>query len=118
MQHWAMFERWSEAPRRLPLLFLAVTLIPVLALGWLTTQLVEKDRRLEKQQVQERVEHAADRIVAASHQRLSELESHLRRLAITEKDAPPDRTVLAIAEEDRVTVAPAGALVYYPVLPK
>lgn len=118
MQHSAMFERWSEAPRRLPLLFLAVTLIPVLALGWLTTQLVEKDRRLEKQQVQERVEHAADRIVAASHQRLSELESELRRLATGENDGPADHTVLAIAEEDRVTVAPAGTLVYYPILPK
>jgi peptidoglycan/LPS O-acetylase OafA/YrhL len=105
------FERWFQAPRRLPLLFLAVTLIPVLALGWLTSQLVEKDRRLEKQQGQERVEHAADRIVAASHQRLAELESQLRRLAITEKATPPDDTVLAIAEGDRVTVAPACALV-------
>lgn len=112
------FERWFQAPRRLPLLFLAVMLIPVLALGWLTSQLLEKDRKLETQQVQERVEHVADRIVAASHQRLSELESRLRRLANGEEDAPPGGTVLAIAEGDHVTVAPAGALVYYPILPK
>jgi signal transduction histidine kinase len=113
-----LFERWFQAPRRLSLLFLAVMLIPVLALGWLTSQLLEKDRKLETQQVQERVEHAADRIVAVSHQRLSELESRLRRLANGEEDAPPGDTVLAIAEGDHVTVAPAGALVYYPILPK
>jgi signal transduction histidine kinase len=110
--------RWLEAPRRLPLLFLAVTLIPVLALGWLTSQLLEKDSQLEAQRAQERVEHAADRIVAASHQRLSDLESQLAQFATSGTDVPPAHTVLAIAEGDRVTVAPAGALVYYPILPK
>ena len=70
--------RWTQAPRRLPLLFVAVMLVPVLALGWLTRQLLQRDRDLETQQVQTRAERAADRI----------------------------------------TVTPAGALVYYPVLPK
>lgn len=110
--------RWLEAPRRLPLLLLAVTLIPVLGLGWLTSQLLEKDRQLEAQRAQERVEHSADRIIAASHQRLSDLESQLAQFATSGTDVPPAHTVLAIAEGDRVTVAPAGALVYYPILPK
>ena len=113
-----LFERWSEAPRRLPLLFLAVMLIPVLALGWLTVQLLERDRRLETQHAQERAERAADRIVAASHQRLSELESGLRRIVTGDVAAAPAGTVLAVAEGDRIIVTPAGALVYYPILPK
>lgn len=109
---------WLEAPRRLSLLFLAVTLIPVLALGWLTSQLLEKDRQLEAQRGQERVEHAADRIIAASHQRLLDLESRLAQPVISGKDAPPTQTVLAIATVDGVTVTPAGGLVFLPVLPK
>lgn len=113
-----ILQRSLEAPRRLPLLFLAVTLIPVLALGWLTSQLLKKDRQLETQRVQERVEHAADRIIAASHHRLSDLESRFAHLMVSGKDAPPADTVLAIAEGDRVTVAPTGGLVYHPILPK
>jgi signal transduction histidine kinase len=111
-------ERWYQAPRKLVLLFVAVTLIPAVGLVWLTIELVEKDRSLEKQHAQERVERLADKIVAASHQRLSDLESQLHRLATAEQNAPPEHTVLLIAEGDRVTAAPAGALVYYPILPQ
>lgn len=111
-------DRWYQPPRKLVLLFLAVTLIPALALVWLTIELAEKDRSLEKQYAQERVGRLADKIVAASHQRLSELESELHRLATADKNAPPDHTVLVIAEGDRVAAAPAGALVYYPILPQ
>src|SRR5262245_58279167 len=100
-------DRWTRAPRRLPLLFVAVMLVPVVALGWLTVQLLERDRRLETQQVQARAERAADRIVAASHQRLAELESALRVIAAGQDTVPPGQTVLAIAEGDRITVTPA-----------
>ena len=111
-------ERWYQASRKLLLLFLAVTLIPAVGLVWLTIELVEKDRSLEKQHAQERVERLADKIVAASHQRLYDLEGQLHRLATAGGKPPPDHTVLLIAEGDRVTAAPAGALVYYPILPQ
>ena len=111
-------KRWYETPQRLALLFLAVTLISAVALVWLTVELVAKNRSLEKQHAQERVERVADKIVAASHQRLSDLESQLHRLALAENKTAPDHTVLLIAEEDRVTAAPAGALVFYPILPR
>jgi len=109
-------ERWFRTPRRLPPLFLVVTLVPIVALGWLTWQLLDRERRLETQQAQERVEHAADRIVAASHQRLADLENELQRLAVAGSGTPPDGTVRIVAEGDRVTVTPPGALVYHPVL--
>ena len=111
-------ERWYQARRKFVLLFLAVTLIPALGLVWLTIELVEKDRRLEKQHAQERVDRLADKVVAASHQRLSDLERDLHRLAAGDQDKPPDYTVLLVAEGDRVAAAPTGALVYYPILPQ
>jgi len=112
------FNRWYEAPRRLALLFLAVTLIPAVALVWLTIELVEKDRDLEKQHAQERLERVADKIVAASHQRLFELESRLRLILTAEGNAPPDGTVLLIAGGEQVTADPVGALAFHPVLPR
>src|SRR5262245_15958707 len=112
-----LFKRWFHERWRLPLLFLAVTAIPAVALGWLTIQLVEKDRRLETQQVQERVERAADRIVAASHQKLAELEHQLQHLTAA-PGSLSSHLLLATVEGDRVTVTPPGALVFHPVLPK
>ena len=93
--------------RRLALLFLLVTLIPVFALGWLALELVQKDQRLEDQQIQKRVDNAADRIVAASHQRLSELEQHLRDLA--NGRVAPNHTVAITVEGDRYDRAAASA---------
>ena len=93
--------RSSLAPRRLPLLFLAVMLIPVVALAWLTSQLLERDGRLQDQQVQQRVERAADQVVAALHQRLSELEGTLRRITAGERTSPPAHTVVAVATGGR-----------------
>ena len=111
-------ERWYQARRKFVLLFLAVTLIPALGLVWLTIELVEKDRRLERQHAQERVGRLADKVVAASHQRLSNLERELHRLAAGDQGGPPDYTVLLVAEGDRVAAAPTVALVYYPILPQ
>ena len=64
------------------------------------------------------MEHAADRVIAASHQRLLDLESRLAQPVISGKNVPPTQTVLAIATADGVTVTPAGGLVFLPVLPK
>ena len=71
--------RWSEAPRRW-VLFVVVTIVPFVALSWLTVVLVGKDRAREALDRKERVERAADRVVAASQQRLAELETALLRL--------------------------------------
>jgi signal transduction histidine kinase len=103
--------RWLDLPRRLGLLVFAVMLLPTLVLGWWSLELWG---RLQTQRVQERVEFAADRIVSQSHQLLSDLERDLRRLASGEETVPPPHTVFAVAEADRITVAPAGGLIYVP----
>ncbi|MFN7933727.1 MAG: HAMP domain-containing sensor histidine kinase [Bryobacteraceae bacterium] len=62
---------------RLLLLFAATTVGPAIALGWLGWRLVEQDRALEKQRVQERREHAADLAAAGLERKIGELESAL-----------------------------------------
>ena len=47
------------------------------AMGWLGWRLLEQDRSLETQRVQERLELAADHVAAGLQRSLSELETYL-----------------------------------------
>jgi len=97
---------WFRPPRHLLALFLAVTVAPASALAWLSWRLLEQDRALENQRIQERLEHAADLIAAALERRLSEA-----------VDQPPDAAKDALA----VTFTPRGVeargLLYHPFVP-
>lgn len=55
---------WLQPPRRVLTTFVAVVALCVAALAWLGFRLVQQDRALESQRVQEQVEIAADRAVA------------------------------------------------------
>jgi signal transduction histidine kinase len=103
-------------PLRLPLLFALLTLVPALALGWLTFELVRTDRELERERLRERAqaaaERAADRIVAASHQRLTDLE----RLVGASATLPAD-VIRVDVDGEKVSVNPPAALAYYPDTP-
>ncbi len=57
--------RPARSARRLVALIVGVTVVPLATLLWLGWRLAEQDRVLEHQQVQQRVERAADLIVAA-----------------------------------------------------
>ncbi|MDA2924859.1 HAMP domain-containing histidine kinase [Acidobacteria bacterium AH-259-L09] len=59
------------------MLFLAITFVPATALLWLSWRILEQDRALETQRIQERLEHAADLIAAALERRLAEIEQQL-----------------------------------------
>jgi signal transduction histidine kinase len=108
--------RLAKMPLRLPLLFTLLTLVPALALGWLTFELVRTDRALERERLRESAkaaaERAADRIVAASHQRLTDLE----RLVATSGTLPAN-VIRVDVDGDKVTVNPPTALAYYPDTP-
>jgi signal transduction histidine kinase len=110
------FRHLARMPLRLPLLFALLTLVPAVALGWLTFELLRTDQELERKRLRERAqtatERAADRIVAASHQRLIDLE----RL-IGSSGALPAGVVRIDVVEDRITVRPATGLAYYPDVP-
>jgi Tol biopolymer transport system component len=80
--------------------------VPASVLAWLSWQLLEQDRALENQRIQERLEHAADLIAAALERRLSE--------AVAEV---PEAAEDALA----VTFTPRGVeargLLYHPFVP-
>ncbi|MGA2586305.1 MAG: hypothetical protein ABSF88_04675 [Candidatus Aminicenantales bacterium] len=64
-------------PRNVLVLFMAVSVVSVSALVWLSWRLLEQDRALESQRIQERLERVADLIVTSLDLGLSEIENRL-----------------------------------------
>jgi signal transduction histidine kinase len=90
---------------------MAVAIVPATALAWLSWRLLEQDRALENQRIQERLEHAADRIGSALERRLSEMADQLPALAEPVEDA------LAITFGPyQIETHPSGRLLYYPFI--
>jgi len=111
------FLSWFRPPRHLLLLFLAVTLVPATGLVWMGWRLFQQDRALAVQRIQERRERAADLIVTALQQRISEAEQHLARPSIAEDIAPDDDALLVIFEPGSIEAQPKNRLPYYPFMP-
>jgi peptidoglycan/LPS O-acetylase OafA/YrhL len=55
------FGQLMRGPRRLMVLFLAVTIVSAAALGWVSWKLFEQDSELERQRMADRLEGAAGR---------------------------------------------------------
>ncbi len=117
---------WLRPPRHLVVLFLGITLVLIVALGWLGGRLLQQDRALERQRVQDRLELAADRAAAALTRSLAAIEDSLARLATTpslELPAAAARYANQLTGEALLVVLtpaglesfPKGRLVYYPV---
>jgi signal transduction histidine kinase len=105
--------------RNTAILFLSVAVVSVAALAWMGIRLVEQDRALEAQQLAERREAAADRLIASLDQVLSEEE---RKLAdLPSADFPPsvDDFFLVIVPSSgslEIRIWPYNTLLYYPVI--
>ncbi len=78
---------WSRSARHPMALFLAVTLVPGIVLGWLGGRLLHADQALESRRIQARLETAAETIAAALDRRVVEYEERLSSLA-----AGPDQS--------------------------
>ena len=105
-------DRWFEPPRRVLVLFVVVTMVPAAAMAWLGWQLLEQDRALEAQRVQERLDRAADLIGSALDRRLNDAVERLPSLAEPNADA-----LAVVCLPDGIEVTPGGRLLYYPVVP-
>jgi len=107
------FRLWLQTPRRVLVLFVASTLVPSVALGWLAWWAVKQNRALDKQREIEGLELVADRVCGALDRALTGLQSRL--------DAPaaslPEGAILLNADPQNLEAIPAGRLVYYPVTP-
>src|SRR5512136_2700217 len=91
---------WFRPPRNLLTLYLAGTLAAAAALVWLGWRLVDQERAVERGRAQERLEAAADRVVALLQRSLDELE---RQLSAPDT-ALADHTVVLTADGRTVTV--------------
>ena len=92
-----LLHRWFRPPRHLLALFLAVTIIPATALAWLSWRLLEQDRALASQRVQEQLEHAADLVAADFERGLADIQERLPTLATS----PPAEVLSNLLSTDR-----------------
>jgi len=107
------FRLWFQAPRRVLVLFVTITLVPAAALGWLGWWALKQNRALDKQRETEGLELLADRVSGALDRALADLQGRL--------DSPatslPEDTILLSAGPKDLEATPAGRLVYYPMAP-
>jgi hypothetical protein len=99
-------------PRNVLVLLIAVAAVSVAALVWLSWRLLEQDRALENQRIQERLERTADLIVTSLDLGLSEIENRLSALS-----DPGDHALSVAFGPREVETHPGGRLLYYPYIP-
>jgi signal transduction histidine kinase len=104
---------WLRPPRRLLVLFLAVTLAPAAGLVWLGWRLLEQERALEAQRRLERREHGADLIVGALREQLV---ASRQGLVDTSRalEAEAGDAVVVVFGAGPVRAHPSSRLLYYP----
>lgn len=107
---------WFRQSRHLAVLFMIAAVIPVAVLSWLGLRLLQQDRDLEDQQIQQRLEDAADRITAELETHLTRIEASLPIMASDPPSELPAGAVLAIFDSSGVDVWPSDRLLFYPVL--
>jgi signal transduction histidine kinase len=112
MPHSQSPSSWLKTSRHLLAGFLIVTLGPASGLVWLGWKLLDQERDLASQRLQERRERAADLAVSSLQQRLLAAESAL----LGAKPEPPGEDAVAVEFHGRsLTVVPPNRLPFYPV---
>jgi len=111
-----MFLReWLRPPRAVLALFLVVTLVPAAGLVWLGWYLLQQDRALVDQRVQERRERAADLLVGTLDAKLRAFEQDLTGPSARQLLAQGDDAVLVVLGSGAMDVYPRSHLLYYPI---
>ena len=94
-------------------LVLTITVVPLAVFLWLGWKLTQQDHAIERQQRRERLQLAADKVIAAVDRAISASE---QALAAGKTDWP-DGAVAVTFADDRIAVAPPGRLAYLPSFP-
>ncbi len=110
------FLTWFRPPHPLLSMFLAVTLLPAAGLIWLGWRLLQQDRVLLDQRIQERLERSADLLVAALVQKCLTVEQELADPDKLRDPGPGDGVVLVTMGNAGVECYPRSGLLYYPFL--
>jgi signal transduction histidine kinase len=113
---------------RLVLPFLVIVCALLAGLGWLGWRVLDQDRTLESQRLQERLGTGADSIATALLAKLVEVEDLLAQLDAAPESQWPARAsvvtgqaaadaVIVVFRSTRVDAFPPAALLFYPVTP-
>ena len=106
------FKEPALPPRSLVALIVGITVVPLAILSWLGWRLVEQDRMLESQQAQQRIERAADLVVAALQRALA---ADQQRLAAGGEQWP-EGAVSLMFRDGLVQAYPRERLAYLPAV--
>lgn len=107
-------KQWLQPPRRVLTSFLAVVIACLGALAWFAYRILDQDRALESQRIQEQLELAADLTAANLAQKLSDLE---KALDVAPGNARlPEGTILIVADAQKLDAYGQHLLLFYPVL--
>jgi signal transduction histidine kinase len=101
-----------RSPRGLIFLIIATTVVPLATLLWLGWRLLEQDRLLEQQQINQAVQRSADLVVSALQRALAASE---QRLAAGELHWP-EGAVAVVFDGAGVSASPARRIAYLPVV--
>ena len=115
---------WFQPGYRLLLMFFATTSILVSALAWMGWKLIDQERLLARQQIEDRCEHAADLAAAALKEDLSGIEARLMRLSVSTQSqlqeqahafvtSYPEDSALLIYSVNSLQAYPAGRLLFF-----
>ncbi len=114
---------------RHPLVLFGATAIVLLGtLTWLAWHILQQDRALVDQRIQERLGSAADLVATALQDKFSDVEEQLDGLAGTpdanlaeafglDKSKIDSEVLIAVVESGKLEAYPRASLRYYPVLP-
>jgi two-component system phosphate regulon sensor histidine kinase PhoR len=120
---------WLQPGYRLLLMFFAITSILVSALAWMGWRLVEQDRMLARQRVEDRCEHAADLAAAALKENLTSIKARLSQLSDSTSSELqervdaftmnfPEDSALLVYSKGSLEAFPAGRLLFFPNAPR
>jgi signal transduction histidine kinase len=105
---------WGRITHNTSYLFLAAAVVSVFALIWMGLRLIQQDRALESQQLEEKREAAADRIVAALEQLLANEERKLEMPQTVNISPDTEDFLLVWIDPEGIRVWPENSLLYYP----
>jgi signal transduction histidine kinase len=111
------FAQWLRPPRRVLAIFLGIMLTCGGALGWLGWRVLDQDRSLERQRVQERLDLEADRATSSLERSLSDVDNYLRFTPGPGAKDPPAGVAVLIATERGADVYPPGRVLFSPAAP-
>ncbi len=107
---------WGLITQKTTVLFIAAAVMSVFALIWMGLRLMQQDRTLEVQQIEEKREVAADRIIASLEQALTIEERKLNDPQASDLSTAPEDFFLVSMNSEGIRVWPEKTLLYYPLV--